>query len=189
MGSSRFSLAATSFADRLNVGLTRGDPARRGAGAAPRQRDGIDRMDASTLVVGLDGSEAGARVLDFAKRQARAMGGARIVICYVIEWSPFSFQTAEENEQRHRRREQEIDVARERVLDPALSDLRGDGVEVEGIVRHGDVADILDRLAEERGAAQIIIGRVGSRGLAERVFGGVSGRLVAGADVPVTIVP
>lgn len=146
-------------------------------------------MDASTLVVGLDGSEACQRVLDFAKTQARAMGGATMVVCYVIEWSPFSFQTAEENEQRHKRREEEIDVARERVLDPALQGLRAEGVEVEGIVRHGDVADILVKLAKERGAAQIVIGRVGSRGLAERVFGGVSGRLVGGADVPVTIVP
>jgi nucleotide-binding universal stress UspA family protein len=146
-------------------------------------------MDASTLIVGLDGSEACRRVLDFAARQAEAVGGGRLVVCYVIEWSPFSFQTAEENEQRHKRREEEIEVARERVLDPALSGLEAKGIEVEGIVRHGDVADTLVRLAKERGAAQIVIGRVGSRGLAERVFGGVSGRLVGNADVPVTIVP
>lgn len=146
-------------------------------------------MDAGTLVVGLDGSEACRRALDFATRQAAAMGGARMVVCYVIEWSPFSFQTAEENEQRHRRREEEIEVARERVVDPALEGLRAEGVEAQGVVRHGDVADILVRLAKEEGAAQIVVGRVGSRGLAERVFGGVSGRLVGGADVPVTIVP
>ena len=146
-------------------------------------------MSDSTLVVGLDGSEAGGRVLDFAKRQARAMEGARIVLCYVIEWSPFTFQTAEENEARHKRREEEIDLARERVLDPAVEAARGEGFEVEGVVRHGDVADILDRLAKERGASQIVVGRVGARGLADRVFGGVSGRLVAGAEVPVTIVP
>lgn len=146
-------------------------------------------MDGSTLVVGLDGSEAGRRVLDFARTQARAMGGTRMLVCYVIEWSPFTFQTAEENEERHRRREQEIEVARERVVDPAVADLGADGVEVEGVVRHGDVADTLVRLARERGAAQIVIGRVGARGLAERVFGGVSGRLVGAADVPVTIVP
>lgn len=146
-------------------------------------------MSATTLVVGLDGSAAGERALEFAKRQARAMDGARIVVCYVIEWSPYTFQTAEENEQRHRRREEEVSQARERVLDPALEAARGEGFEVEGVVRHGDAAEILDRLAEERGASQIVIGRVGHRGLKDRIFGGVSGRLVAAADVPVTIIP
>ena len=146
-------------------------------------------MDSTTLLVGLDGSEASERVLAFAKRQAAAMGGARLLLCYVIEWSPFTFQTAEENEQRHRRREEEIDLARERVLDPAVEGARAEGFEIEGVVRHGDVADILERLADEREAAQIVVGRVGARGLAERVFGGVSGRLVAAAKVPVTVVP
>ena len=146
-------------------------------------------MSSTDLVVGLDGSEASERVLVFAKRQARAMDGARIVLCYVIEWSPFTFQTAEENEERHRRREQEIATARERVLDPAVEAARGEGFAVEGVVRHGDAAEILGALAEERGAGQIIVGRVGARGLKDRVFGGVSGRLVASADVPVTIIP
>ncbi len=146
-------------------------------------------MSATTLVVGLDGSAAGERALDFAKRQARAMESGRIVICYVIEWSPYSFQTPEENEQRHARREEEIGLARERVLDPAVEATRGEGFEVEGVVRHGDAAEILDRLAGERGAAQIVVGRVGQRGLKDRIFGGVSGRLIAAADVPVTIIP
>ena len=146
-------------------------------------------MDATALVVGLDGSDASERVLAFAKRQAGAMEAARIVLCYVIEWSPFTFQTAEENEQRHRRREEEIDLARERVLDPAVRAARAEGFEVEGVVRHGDAAQILDRLATEQGAAQIIVGRIGASGLAGRIFGGVSGRLVASASVPVTIIP
>ena len=146
-------------------------------------------MSATTLVVGLDGSAAGERALDFAKRQARAMESARIVICYVIEWSPYTFQTPEENEQRHARREQEIGQARERILDPAIESMRSEGFEVEGVVRHGDAAEILDRLADEQGAAQIVVGRVGARGLKDRIFGGVSGRLVASADVPVTIIP
>lgn len=54
---------------------------------------------------------------------------------------------------------------------------------------HRDAAEILDGLAKELGAEQIIVGRVGARGLKERVFGGVTGRLVASASVPVTIIP
>ena len=57
------------------------------------------------------------------------------------------------------------------------------------VVRHGDAAEILDNLAKELGAEQIIVGRVGARGLKDRMFGSVSGRLVASAAVPVTIIP
>jgi nucleotide-binding universal stress UspA family protein len=107
----------------------------------------------------------------------------------VIEWSPFSFQTAEENEKRHVRREEEMDLARERILTPALEAAKTEGLTVEGIVKHGDVADILEGLAKKHEASQIIVGRVGQRGLKERLFGGVTGRLVAASSVPITIIP
>ena len=143
----------------------------------------------TTLVVGLDGSPTGEKALAFAKEHARALGDCAILICFVIEWSPFTFQTPEENEQRHRRREEEIALARERVVDPAVRKARKDGCTVEDHVAHGDAAEILARVAKARGAAQIVIGRVESRGLADRLFGGVSGRLIAASSVPVTIGP
>ncbi len=146
-------------------------------------------MSKTTIVVGLDGSEAGARALAFAKDQAKANGNCTIAICYVIEWSPFSFETPEENEQRHKRREEELKLAHERVLDPAVDQTKSEGFEVVGIVKHGDAADILDATAKKHDAVQIVVGRVGARGLKERVFGGVTGRLAASASVPVTIIP
>lgn len=146
-------------------------------------------MGKTTFVVGLDGSDAGARALAFAKDRASADGDCTIVICYVIEWSPFSFQTPEENELRHKRREEEIAMAHERVLDPAVAQAKEEGFDVVGVVRHGDAAEILDTVANEHSARQIIIGRVGKRGLKERIFGGVTGRLAVAASVPVTIIP
>jgi len=146
-------------------------------------------MSNRTLVVGVDGSDAGARALAYAKDRAKATGDCTIALCYVIEWSPFSFQTAEENEQRHKRREEEISMARTRFLDPAVAAAKEAGVDAVGIVKHGDVSEILDALAKEHSADQIIVGRVGARGLKDRVFGGVTGRLVASASVPVTIIP
>jgi len=104
-------------------------------------------MSKSTIVVGLDGSEAGARALAFAQAQAKQIGDCSITVCFVIEWSPFTFQTKEENEQRHMRREQELQRAHDVVLDPAVAEAKASGVEVEGIVRHGDVADILEGVA------------------------------------------
>jgi nucleotide-binding universal stress UspA family protein len=146
-------------------------------------------MSQTTLIVGLDGSDAGARVLEFAKTRAKLIGDCRIVLVYVIEWSPFSFQTAEENDKRHARREEELQLAQERILAPSIVATQEEGLTVEGIVRHGDVADILESLAKKNNASQIIVGRVGHRGLKERLFGGVTGRLVAASSVPITIIP
>ena len=57
-------------------------------------------MSKTTIVVGLDGSDAGKRAVEFAKTQAKLIGDCSIAMCYVIEWSPFSFQTAERGEGR-----------------------------------------------------------------------------------------
>ncbi len=146
-------------------------------------------MSQTTFIVGIDGSPAGERAMDFAKEKAKQLDNSKIVICYVIEWSPYSFQTAEENEKRHKRREEEIKLAKERILDPAVSSVEAAGFDVEGIVQHGDVAEILDRVAGQNKGAQIVVGRVGERGIKERLFGGVSSRLVSTAHVPVTIIP
>ncbi len=143
----------------------------------------------TTLVVGLDGSPTGEKALAFAKERAKALGACTILICYVIEWSPYSFQTPEENEQRHRRRDEEIALAHERIVDPAARALREEGFTVEDRVAHGDAAEILERIARESNASQIIIGRVEAKRIMDRLFGGVSGRLIAHSSVPVTIVP
>ena len=108
----------------------------------------------------------------------------------MIEWSPYSFQTPEENAERHKRREEEISVARDRIIAPALKMLSGQDVEAKGIVQHGHVADTLDRVAREEGVDLIVIGRdAGGSGLRERLFGSVPVNLAATAAVPVTIVP
>ena len=146
-------------------------------------------MTATTLVVGIDGSPAGERALAFAKTVAKLLGECTLLICYVVEWSPYTFHTPEENEERHKRRGEEISQAHERVLDPVVKSARQEGYTAEDHVAHGDVAEVLHRVARERGAALIVVGRVGTKGLIERVFGGVSGRLVATASIPVTIVP
>jgi nucleotide-binding universal stress UspA family protein len=138
------------------------------------------------LVVGLDGSPGGEKAVAHARRMG---ADGPLTLVYVIEWSPFSFQTPEENATRARRREQEIAVARQRVLDPALAALKAAGVEAEGVVRHGDAADILDDVAVKRGAEGIVIARVSADGLKSRIFGSVAANLVMHARVPVTVVP
>jgi nucleotide-binding universal stress UspA family protein len=155
----------------------------RSLGAAGRELIMTD-----TLLVGVDGSETSRRAADFAAARARA-GKARLVVAYVIEWSPYTFNTPEENEVRHKRREEEIARATTQVLDPLVAELRATGLEVEGVVRHGHAAEALSALAVEYGAAQIFIGRRGVSKIAALLFGSVAGSLVQVAPVPVTVVP
>lgn len=140
------------------------------------------------LLAGIDGSEGGRRAADFAAAQAMT-GNARLVVAYVIEWSPYTFNTPEENEARHKRREEEIDRAEAEVLAPIVASLKRLGAEVEGVVRHGHAAQVLTDLAGEIGATHIFIGRRGLSKLKTLLFGSVAGTLIQISSVPVTVVP
>lgn len=140
------------------------------------------------LVIGLDGQSSGEKALEFAKSLATHSDSCELIVVYVIEWSPFSFQTAEENAQRHKRREEEISIASERVLDPAVTSLTEAGLTARAIVRHGDVADTIDNIAHAEGATQIIVARSSAGGLTSRIFGSSTANLVMNARVPVTVV-
>ncbi len=142
----------------------------------------------TTLVVGLDGEGSGDRALAYAKRMAGLIDDCTLLIVYVIEWSPYSFQTAEENAMRHKRREEEIATAMSRVIDPAVAALTKEGVKAKGMVRHGDVADALDAISLEVKADQIIVSRSSEGGFAKRIFGSSTANLVMNASVPVTVV-
>lgn len=140
------------------------------------------------LVVGLDGHGSGDKALAFARDLASKTSDCELIVVYVIEWSPFSFQTPEENAERHKRREEEIAVARERVVNPAVAALSEAGLSARAIVRHGDVADTIDDIAHKEGASQIIVARSSAGGLTSRIFGSSTANLVMNARVPVTVV-
>jgi nucleotide-binding universal stress UspA family protein len=142
----------------------------------------------TTIVIGLDGHGSGERALAHAQQMANLMGDCELVVAYIIEWSPYSFQTPEENAERHKRREEEISKALERIVDPAVKKLNDAGIKVSGIVRHGDVADALNTISKEKGAGLIIVGRSSEGGFARRIFGSATSNLVMTASVPVTVV-
>ena len=142
----------------------------------------------SKIVVGLDGSDAGDRALAYASDLAKLIGNCELVLAFVIEWSPYTFQTAEENEQRHKRREEEISQANSRIVSPAVEKANGNGVSARGVVKHGDVADSLEKLAKEEGANQIVVARASDTGFKNRIFGSSTANLVMHASVPVTVV-
>ncbi len=140
------------------------------------------------LLIGLDGHNSGDRALAFSEKQAKLIGDAELIVAYVIEWSPFSFQTQEENAERHKRREEEITMATTRIIDPALEKLNDAGLKATGIVRHGDVAETLIDISKEENADQIVIARTSEGGFSKRIFGSSTSNLVMSADVPVTVV-
>ena len=142
----------------------------------------------NVLLVGIDGSEPGVRAAEFAANVAHAKG-ADLLIAYVIEWSPYSFNTPEENEIRHKRREEEIETASSKLLTPLLNRLKSENIEIEGLVLHGHPAKTLNYIAKKRGASQIFVGRTGGSGITKLLFGSVASNLVQTAKIPVTVVP
>ena len=142
----------------------------------------------NSVLVAVDGSDGGKRALDYARERAK-LGGAKLIVTYVIEWSPYSFNTPEENAERHVRREQEIERAKSSVVEPAARQLAEAGIEHDTVVRHGPPAETLIKLAEEYGVQQIVIGRRGQSGIKTLLFGSVAGNLVQTSPVPVVVVP
>ncbi len=141
-----------------------------------------------TYMIAFDGSAPSHNALKFGAKIASASGG-RLVLAHVLEWSPYSFLTAEELEQRHKRREEEKGRAEQVILKPVKDRLTGDGLEVETVVRYGHAAEVICDLAREMKATQLIVGRTGSSAIQARLFGSVSASLAQMSPVPCTIVP
>ncbi|MBU3030355.1 universal stress protein [Paracoccus marinaquae] len=140
------------------------------------------------IVVGFDGSDASRRALDFAISRAKAQGDS-ILIAHVLEWSPYSFLTPNEIEERHKRRQEELTRAKEAIIDPVVKTVEAAGIPVASVMKYGHIAETLCDIARDEGAALIFIGRMGNSGLSSRIFGSVAGTLAQVAPVPVTIVP
>lgn len=140
------------------------------------------------IVVGYDGSDCGRAALEFAIDVAKARNGS-IVIAHVLEWSPYSFLTPTELEERHKRRNEELERAESAVLAPVVDGMKNSGVEVSTALKYGHIAETLCDIAKEEAAHQIVIGRTGHSKLSSRLFGSVAGSLAQAAPVPVTIVP
>ena len=140
------------------------------------------------IVVGYDGSDSAKAALDFSVNLAKAQGG-NVVVAHVLEWSPYSFLTPQELEERHKRRGEELQRAETAVLKPVIDGLADSGVAVSTSLKYGHITETLCKIAKDEGADQIVIGRTGHSGLATRIFGSVAGSLAQAAPVPVTIVP
>ena len=143
---------------------------------------------ANKLLVALDGSDGSKRALSAAVKHAK-LTNSDLVLAYVIDWSPYSFHTPQELEERHKRRESEIQRANDSVLNPEIAALEAEGINVETVVHHGKIAETLLELGDQHGISQIYIGRRGESRIQAMIFGSVSAALVQTSKVPVTVVP
>lgn len=142
----------------------------------------------STILVGVDSGNASTRAVEYALEVTHE-SEADVVIAHVIHWSPFTFNTPSDNEQRPIKRAEEIEQARTQVIDPMVALAQESGREVRSEIRHGQPARTLIALAKETGATQIVVGRTGESGFHDAIFGSVVGRLAQGSPLPVTVVP
>ena len=91
--------------------------ARRKAGPADWDKISGENGMKKSILLAVDGSSGGGKALRhvLATIDPDTVG---IVLAYVIEWSPYSFNTPEENAERHKRRESEISRAKAGVVAP-----------------------------------------------------------------------
>ncbi len=139
-------------------------------------------------LVACDGSPASGRAINYVIDQAQR-NGASVLVAHVLEWSPYSFLTPTELEERHKRRGEELERAKAALVDPILASISDKGVSVDSVIKYGNVAESIARIADETGIDQIFIGRTGQSNISARVFGSVTGTLAQIAPVPCTIVP
>ncbi len=126
--------------------------------------------------------------MEFATERARELGLGLLVV-HVIPWSPFSFNTPEENEHRSARKTEEIAAAMEQIVEPMADLAREKGVAVETLVQHGDPVDTLIDIASQRSLGHIVLGRTGDGRVKRVLFGSTPAHVVQHATVPVTVVP
>lgn len=144
-------------------------------------------MTDQPILVGYDGTDAAQRAVEFAGKRATAEGCA-VHLVFVLEWSPYSFLSTQELEERHQRRTEELTRA-EKTLTPALETLRKMKVPVTSEVRYGHSGELICEIAKTRNASQIILGRQGGSSLGARLLGSLPLTLVQASPVPVTVVP
>jgi len=140
------------------------------------------------LLVAYDDSETSRRALSLAAAHAES-DGSTISIVHVLEWSPYSFLTPDELEERHKRRGEELARAESAITDAIKKTLGSSKVKTDLIIKYGHIADTIISVATEVGATEIFIGRTGQSSMSTRLFGSVAGSLAQMSPVPCTIVP
>jgi nucleotide-binding universal stress UspA family protein len=141
----------------------------------------------STIVVGIDGSDASSRALDFAAEEAALRAAALRIVCvwevpvtaYGDGMIPVVTPEMFDSYQEHAQAIVDGAVARARAAQP--------GIEVSGEVVEGLPAGVL--VEESEKASLVVVGTRGRGGFKSLLLGSVSGQVVHHAACPVVVVP
>ncbi|GER05830.1 universal stress protein [Iodidimonas muriae] len=140
-------------------------------------------------IVGVDGSECSRRAVEFAAKHAAHSGG-HILLANIVHWSGFTPLSVEEAMRRPVDKKEEERLAKETVLAPLVELAKSLGVtDVDSYYSWGNPARELKKLAKERQAEMIIVGRRGHSSFADLVLGSVANSVAHIAETPVVLVP
>ena len=140
-------------------------------------------------LVGVDGSDCGRRAVEFAAKLA-ASNGNKLLLANIIHWSGFTPLSLDEALNRPLDKKKEERAAVEQVLTP-FADLAKEigATDVEIFHTWGNPARELKKLAKERDAMVIIVGRRGNSSFTDMILGSVANSIAYISDRPVVLVP
>lgn len=137
----------------------------------------------NVILVGVDGSEASLRAVDWAAHEARRRGWRVHVVCsYALP----SFTAAALDGGYAALDDSAIQEGAQAVVDEACERARAGGIEASSSLETGDPAGVLVDLSRE--VDMVVVGSRGG-GFAGRLLGTVSSALPAHAHCPVVVVP
>lgn len=136
------------------------------------------------VLVGVDGSETAAVAAQWAAREARQLGWRLHVVC---SYSLPAFTVASLDGGYAALDDSAIRAGAQAVLDEAVRQVSGEGLEVTSSLEVGDAAGVLVELTRSAGLA--VIGTRGRGGFASRLLGTVSSALPAHSHCPTVVVP
>lgn len=145
-------------------------------------------MSNPLYVIAVDGTENSARALDFACQLAKQTG-ASLMLAHVINWSGFQPVSALEMVKRPVDKKTQEKFTRDKILAPALATAEGQSVKAGTWYNWGHPAKQIQKMANDKGAAMIIMGKSGHGTIAELVLGSISNSLVHHSNLPVVLVP
>ena len=134
---------------------------------------------AGEIVVGFDGRDGARAALEEAARLAQGLG-AGLVVTFASAVSPLGGEVKDLHDA--------VAEHGRAVLEEALADLRGRGVEARAELIDEDPAPGMVDLAEQLGAQMIVVGSAGEGPLKGALLGSTPHKLIQLSHVPVLVV-
>lgn len=140
----------------------------------------------TTLVVGVDFSDASKKALDAAVKMAKELG-AGLVLVHADTPMPAGSRRGHLDPVTELRAE--MDAADVAELSATWAKRAGKSVKVEVVARAGKPADVVLAVAKARKATYVVVGTHGRSGFRRAVLGSVAEAIVRDSTIPVLVVP